>query len=89
MLVVRAHSVQWTVLMLLLEMQWSLPPETKVSVCSLALIHSNYHTLYHLTGFQIGGCGDLSIRFRPALVFAPSHANMFLDAFELVLSEMK
>ena len=40
-----------------------------------------------ILGFHLGGCGDLSIRFRPALIFQLSHANMFLDGFEKVLSE--
>ncbi len=38
-------------------------------------------------GFYIGGSGNQTIRFRPALIFEPSHANMFLEAFEKVLSE--
>lgn len=40
-----------------------------------------------LVGFHLGGCGDQSIRFRPALIFQLSHASMFLDGFEKVLSE--
>ena len=40
-----------------------------------------------LLGFYIGGSGNQSIRFRPALIFQPSHANMFLEAFEKVLNE--
>lgn len=36
-------------------------------------------------GFQTGGSGELAIRFRPALIFEPKHANMFLEVFENVL----
>lgn len=40
-------------------------------------------------GFQTGGCGDYSIRFRPALIFTPKHANIFLDGFRATLKETK
>uniref|UniRef100_A0A1B6EGL6 (S)-3-amino-2-methylpropionate transaminase n=1 Tax=Clastoptera arizonana TaxID=38151 RepID=A0A1B6EGL6_9HEMI len=40
-------------------------------------------------GVQLGGCGDQSIRFRPALIFQPFHANIFLDKFRQVLKESK
>lgn len=39
-------------------------------------------------GLQTGGCGDLSIRFRPALIFTERHANIVLDRFRKVLKEM-
>lgn len=39
-------------------------------------------------GFHMGGCGDSSIRFRPALIFQPSHVNMFLEGFQQVLNEL-
>lgn len=38
-------------------------------------------------GIQSGGCGEVSIRFRPALIFEPKHANIFLDKFREVLKE--
>lgn len=40
-------------------------------------------------GIQSGGCGDLSIRFRPSLIFQEKHANIFLDKFRQVLKETK
>lgn len=40
-------------------------------------------------GVQAGGCGDLSIRFRPALIFQERHADIFLDKFREVLKETK
>ena len=46
--------------------------------------------MFHIfipTGFQIGGSGDVAIRFRPALTFEPKHAHMFLEGFESVLKE--
>lgn len=39
-------------------------------------------------GIQSGGCGDLSIRFRPALIFEETHANIFLDKFRQVLKNL-
>lgn len=39
-------------------------------------------------GVQSGGCGDVSIRFRPALIFEEKHANMFLDIFRNVLKSL-
>ncbi|CRK92986.1 CLUMA_CG006567, isoform A [Clunio marinus] len=36
-------------------------------------------------GVQSGGCGEVSIRFRPALIFEEKHANIFLDKFRKVL----
>lgn len=36
-------------------------------------------------GVNIGGCGDLSIRFRPTLSFTPKHAAMFLRIAEETL----
>ncbi|XP_005182496.1 4-aminobutyrate aminotransferase, mitochondrial [Musca domestica] len=41
-----------------------------------------------MTGLQTGGCGDVAIRFRPALIFSEKHANMVLDRFRKVLKEM-
>lgn len=40
-------------------------------------------------GIQSGGCGDHSIRLRPALVFQEHHADIFLDNFRQVLKETK
>ncbi|CAF0885018.1 unnamed protein product [Adineta steineri] len=30
-------------------------------------------------GIQMGACGDVAVRFRPALIFAEKHANIVLD----------
>nr|CAH0101920.1 unnamed protein product [Daphnia galeata] len=40
-------------------------------------------------GIQSGGCGDVSLRIRPALVFQPYHADIFLHQFEKVLKKIK
>jgi 4-aminobutyrate aminotransferase / (S)-3-amino-2-methylpropionate transaminase len=40
-------------------------------------------------GIQSGGCGDISIRFRPALIFQEKHVDIFLDKFRQVLKETK
>lgn len=39
-------------------------------------------------GVQSGGCGEISIRFRPALIFEEKHANIFLAKFREVLKEL-
>lgn len=41
-----------------------------------------------MAGLQTGGCGDVAIRFRPALIFQEKHANLVLDRFRKVLKEM-
>eukprot|EP00550_Attheya_septentrionalis_P010265 CAMPEP_0198288694 /NCGR_PEP_ID=MMETSP1449-20131203/7121_1 /TAXON_ID=420275 /ORGANISM="Attheya septentrionalis, Strain CCMP2084" /LENGTH=491 /DNA_ID=CAMNT_0043986893 /DNA_START=162 /DNA_END=1637 /DNA_ORIENTATION=+ len=38
-----------------------------------------------LNGVEAGGSGELAIRFRPALVFGPKHADEFLTILETIL----
>ncbi|KAK1877835.1 4-aminobutyrate aminotransferase mitochondrial [Dissostichus eleginoides] len=40
-------------------------------------------------GILLGGCGDRSIRFRPALVFKEYHVHLFLNIFNDVLAQLK
>lgn len=40
-------------------------------------------------GVLAGGCGDHSIRFRPALIFQEKHVDIFMDKFYQVLKELK
>uniref|UniRef100_A0A1Q3G538 (S)-3-amino-2-methylpropionate transaminase n=1 Tax=Culex tarsalis TaxID=7177 RepID=A0A1Q3G538_CULTA len=40
-------------------------------------------------GVLSGGCGEVSIRFRPALIFQERHVDIFLDKFRQVLKELK
>ncbi|XP_005811779.1 4-aminobutyrate aminotransferase, mitochondrial isoform X1 [Xiphophorus maculatus] len=40
-------------------------------------------------GVLLGGCGDQSIRFRPALVFKEYHVHIFLNIFNDVLAQYK
>uniref|UniRef100_A0A1X7VFH5 Uncharacterized protein n=1 Tax=Amphimedon queenslandica TaxID=400682 RepID=A0A1X7VFH5_AMPQE len=40
-------------------------------------------------GINSGPCGMHSIRMRPALIFQPKHAEMFLSSLEAVLKEMQ
>uniref|UniRef100_A0A8C9VQI7 4-aminobutyrate aminotransferase n=1 Tax=Scleropages formosus TaxID=113540 RepID=A0A8C9VQI7_SCLFO len=40
-------------------------------------------------GIILGGCGEKSIRFRPALVFKEYHVHLFLNIFNDVLAEHK
>ena len=39
-------------------------------------------------GVHAGGCGEAAIRLRPALVFQPSHAGIFLQKMEDVLKAL-
>jgi len=39
-------------------------------------------------GVNCGGCGSAAIRLRPALIFTPDHANIFLDKMEKVLNNL-
>ncbi|KAK7080829.1 hypothetical protein SK128_017100 [Halocaridina rubra] len=41
-----------------------------------------------LKGIHAGGCGEKAVRIRPALIFQPHHANIFLDRLEKVLCEL-
>ncbi|XP_068086216.1 4-aminobutyrate aminotransferase, mitochondrial [Anabrus simplex] len=40
-------------------------------------------------GIQSGGCGEIAVRLRPALIFQEHHADIFLDRFRQVLAETK
>lgn len=39
-------------------------------------------------GVNVGGCGDVSIRLRPTLLFEEKHADVFLGVLEEVLKEL-
>ncbi|KAK3090838.1 hypothetical protein FSP39_015059 [Pinctada imbricata] len=39
-------------------------------------------------GVHTGPCGDISMRFRPALIFQKHHADIFFEAFESVLKDV-
>jgi 4-aminobutyrate aminotransferase/(S)-3-amino-2-methylpropionate transaminase len=39
--------------------------------------NSIYYFLF--LGIQMGACGDVAVRFRPALIFAGKHAHIVLD----------
>ncbi|TTY71120.1 4-aminobutyrate aminotransferase, mitochondrial [Bagarius yarrelli] len=47
------------------------------------------HTPFLSSGVLLGGCGEKSIRFRPALIFKDYHAHLFLNIFNDVLSDHK
>ncbi|KAJ3626774.1 hypothetical protein MTP99_017244 [Tenebrio molitor] len=34
-------------------------------------------------GIQSGGCGNQTLRLRPALIFQEHHGNIFLDTFRM------
>lgn len=58
-----------------------------VNCCNTKVRDSIVNTL-KLHGIQTGGCGDISIRFRPALIFKENHANIVLDRFRSVLKTL-
>jgi len=39
-------------------------------------------------GIHSGGCGEQAVRLRPALIFQPHHAEIFLDKLETVLEKL-
>jgi len=56
--------------------------------CSTAAIRDKLVATLKTEGVQSGGCGDLSIRLRPALIFEPYHADIFLDRLERSLKRV-
>jgi 4-aminobutyrate aminotransferase/(S)-3-amino-2-methylpropionate transaminase len=57
--------------------------------CQTAGLRDDLVGRLKMKGVQSGGCGEQSIRLRPALIFTPRHANLFLDIFRTVLKETK
>lgn len=57
--------------------------------CTSGKLRDDFVGRMKLKGIQSGGCGEMSIRLRPALIFAPMHACIFLDKFREVLRETK
>ena len=58
-----------------------------IDVKNLALRDKIIHNLRQ-RGINLGGCGEASIRIRPSLTFTPHHANIMMDNFNVVLTEM-
>jgi 4-aminobutyrate aminotransferase/(S)-3-amino-2-methylpropionate transaminase len=42
-----------------------------------------------ILGIQCGTSGDLAVRLRPALIFTPNHANIFLDRLQTALKALQ
>ncbi|KAF4525588.1 hypothetical protein B566_EDAN015526 [Ephemera danica] len=57
--------------------------------CASPKLRDDFVARLKTKGIQSGGCGEDSIRLRPALVFQEFHADIFLDCFRQVLSETK
>jgi len=57
--------------------------------CPNAAIRDQIVDNLRTNGVLTGGCGESSIRLRPALIFQPRHAEIFLDRFEETLSKME
>ena len=63
-------------------MDFKTQPDESITRCTIAPIEK-------IIGVQSGGCGDLTVRLRPSLVFQPYHADIFLNTLEKVLKKIK
>lgn len=43
---------------------------------------------YFILGLHMGGSGEKTMRFRPALIFQPLHANVSVEILDGVLKEL-
>ncbi|CAF0985876.1 unnamed protein product [Rotaria sordida] len=63
--------------------QLILNPRGRGTFCAFDMPNASVRDkfLVHMrnTGIQMGSCGDVAIRFRPALIFTEKHANIVLD----------
>jgi len=57
--------------------------------CPTAEIRDQMVSKMRSKGVLIGGCGEAAIRLRPALIWEPKHAEIMLEKFEEVLTEME
>jgi len=57
--------------------------------CPTAEIRDEIVSRMRSKGVLTGGCGESAIRLRPALIFEPKHAEIMLEKFEDVLTEME
>jgi len=57
--------------------------------CPTAEIRDTIVSRMRSKGVLTGGCGESAIRLRPALIFEPKHAEIMLEKFEEVLTEME
>ena len=55
---------------------------------SNVIIYWTYFSAAMKNGLLLGGCGNVSIRLRPTLLFEKRHADEFLDLFEKTLSQV-
>ena len=39
-------------------------------------------------GLQIGGCGTVGVRFRPALIYTEDHVGLTLDLLDRAMSKV-
>ncbi|KAJ1964251.1 hypothetical protein GGI12_001548 [Dipsacomyces acuminosporus] len=56
--------------------------------CTSAGIRAELLQLMKLEGVNMGGSGDVSVRFRPMLTLTKAHVNVFLTRFESVLNKL-
>ncbi|KAI8321682.1 4-aminobutyrate transaminase [Martensiomyces pterosporus] len=56
--------------------------------CTSPEIRAELLHLMRLEGVNMGGSGDVSVRFRPMLTLTKAHVNVFLTRFESVLNKL-
>ncbi|KAJ2645159.1 4-aminobutyrate transaminase [Coemansia sp. RSA 1694] len=56
--------------------------------CTSAELRAELLQLMRLEGVNMGGSGDVAVRFRPMLTLTKAHVNVFLTRFESVLNKL-
>ncbi|XP_055625580.1 4-aminobutyrate aminotransferase, mitochondrial [Toxorhynchites rutilus septentrionalis] len=57
--------------------------------CASTKLRDDIITSLRQKGIVSGGCGDISIRFRPALIFQEKHVDIFMNKFNDILKGLK
>ncbi|KAJ2340690.1 hypothetical protein GGF43_006353, partial [Coemansia sp. RSA 2618] len=56
--------------------------------CPTAELRAEFLNLMRQEGVNMGGSGELAVRFRPMLTLTKTHVNVFLTRLESVLNKM-
>ncbi|KAJ2866251.1 hypothetical protein GGI22_001322 [Coemansia erecta] len=56
--------------------------------CPSPELRTEFLNLMRLEGINMGGSGEVAVRFRPMLTLTNAHVNLFLTRFESVLNKM-
>jgi 4-aminobutyrate aminotransferase-like enzyme len=57
----------------------------EVNIALLHFVDNNVKT----TGLHMGGCGEQTLRFRPALIFKQHHCELTLDILDKAIAAAK